>query len=240
MSPRHLLAVGRRRTALNKSPGAAEFGAGAYQAFEHEAEAQRKETLKRYPLEHWPEMTLQEYAQGQAGRRTLCSATSAPPSPAGCGSPASPTCAAGKAWCFFASVMDVWSAAGSSAGSSPRQHAHPRSGCARRAADGPHAAPRPAPTSTSCTTPLQVRAIRRPMTFAQVLDDHGVLASIGSVGDAYDTQSRMLALGAVGQARFLLTTRPRGTDARGCIGVDLSARSGEWSITPPPVGRIVT
>ena len=27
--------------------------------------------------------------------------------------------------------------------------------------------------------------------FAQTLDDHGVLASIGSVGDAYDTQSRM-------------------------------------------------
>jgi len=27
--------------------------------------------------------------------------------------------------------------------------------------------------------------------FAQVLDDHQVLASIGSVGDAYDTQSRM-------------------------------------------------
>ena len=25
--------------------------------------------------------------------------------------------------------------------------------------------------------------------FNQVLDDHGVLASIGSVGDAYDTQS---------------------------------------------------
>ncbi|MCA1699192.1 MAG: IS3 family transposase, partial [Actinobacteria bacterium] len=36
--------------------------------------------------------------------------------------------------------------------------------------------------------------------FAQVLDDHGVLASIGSVGDAYDTQSRMLALDAVGRA----------------------------------------
>jgi len=27
--------------------------------------------------------------------------------------------------------------------------------------------------------------------FAQILDDHGVLASIGSVGDAYDTQSRL-------------------------------------------------
>jgi len=26
--------------------------------------------------------------------------------------------------------------------------------------------------------------------FSQVLEDHGVLASIGSVGDAYDTQSR--------------------------------------------------
>ncbi|MCA1680591.1 MAG: IS3 family transposase [Actinobacteria bacterium] len=36
--------------------------------------------------------------------------------------------------------------------------------------------------------------------FNEALDDHGVLASIGSVGDAYDTQLRMLALDAVERA----------------------------------------
>jgi putative transposase len=35
--------------------------------------------------------------------------------------------------------------------------------------------------------------------YTQTLADHGVLASVGSVGDAYDTQSRMSALGAVGR-----------------------------------------
>jgi hypothetical protein len=34
--------------------------------------------------------------------------------------------------------------------------------------------------------------------FNQVLDDHGMLPSIGTVGDAYDTQSRMPILDAVG------------------------------------------
>jgi putative transposase len=34
--------------------------------------------------------------------------------------------------------------------------------------------------------------------FNQVLDDHGVLASIGTVGDAYDTQSRMAELASSG------------------------------------------
>ena len=42
-----------------------DFDATAFRAFEHEAETQRQETLKRYPREHWPEMTLGEYAQGQ-------------------------------------------------------------------------------------------------------------------------------------------------------------------------------
>jgi 5-methylcytosine-specific restriction protein B len=41
------------------------FDPAAIQAFEHEAEAQRQETLQRYPREHWSEMTLDEYAQGQ-------------------------------------------------------------------------------------------------------------------------------------------------------------------------------
>ena len=44
-----------------------DFDPAAYQAFEHAAEAQRQETLQRYPREHWPEMTLEEYAQGQEG-----------------------------------------------------------------------------------------------------------------------------------------------------------------------------
>src|SRR4051794_16816893 len=39
----------------------AEFDPAAIQAFEHEAEAQRQETLQRYPREHWFEMTLDEY-----------------------------------------------------------------------------------------------------------------------------------------------------------------------------------
>ena len=34
--------------------------------------------------------------------------------------------------------------------------------------------------------------------FQQVLDDHQVLGSIGSVGDAYDTQSRMAGLASSG------------------------------------------
>jgi 5-methylcytosine-specific restriction protein B len=43
----------------------AEFDDAAFQAFEHEAEAQRQETLRRYSRESWQEMTLDEYAQGQ-------------------------------------------------------------------------------------------------------------------------------------------------------------------------------
>jgi hypothetical protein len=35
--------------------------------------------------------------------------------------------------------------------------------------------------------------------FGQILDDHHVLGSIGSVGDAYDTQSIMPVLDAVGR-----------------------------------------
>jgi 5-methylcytosine-specific restriction protein B len=50
-----------------------DFDAGAYQAFEHEAEEQRAETLRRYPRAHWPDMTLEEYAQGQDGQpENLC------------------------------------------------------------------------------------------------------------------------------------------------------------------------
>ena len=43
----------------------AEFDAAEYQAFVHQADEQRQQTLVRYPREHWPEMTLAEYAQGQ-------------------------------------------------------------------------------------------------------------------------------------------------------------------------------
>jgi transposase InsO family protein len=34
--------------------------------------------------------------------------------------------------------------------------------------------------------------------FTDALDDHGILASLGSVGDAYDTHSKMPILDAVG------------------------------------------
>jgi 5-methylcytosine-specific restriction protein B len=42
-----------------------EFDPAAFQAFLHEAEAQRQETLRRYPRDSWPRMTLEQYAQGQ-------------------------------------------------------------------------------------------------------------------------------------------------------------------------------
>jgi 5-methylcytosine-specific restriction protein B len=46
----------------------ADFDPAAFQAFMHEAEAQRQETLQRYPREGWSTMTLEEYAQGQEDR----------------------------------------------------------------------------------------------------------------------------------------------------------------------------
>ena len=55
----------------------------------------------------------------------------------------------------------------------------------RRAADGARPAAAPAPTSSSCTTPTPAVQYTS-YDYTQVLDDHGVLASIGSVGDAYD------------------------------------------------------
>ncbi len=47
-----------------------------------------------------------------------------------------------------------------------------------------------------CTTPIAAvspdsTAQYTSFDFGQILDDHGVLASLGSVGDAYDTQLRM-------------------------------------------------
>jgi 5-methylcytosine-specific restriction enzyme B len=45
----------------------ADFDPAAFQAFEHEAEAQRQETLRRYPRESWQTMKLEDYAQGQEG-----------------------------------------------------------------------------------------------------------------------------------------------------------------------------
>ena len=45
----------------------AEFDSAAYRPIEHEADLQREETLRRYPREGWPQMTLEEYAQGQEG-----------------------------------------------------------------------------------------------------------------------------------------------------------------------------
>jgi hypothetical protein len=42
--------------------------------------------------------------------------------------------------------------------------------------------------------------------FNEILDDHGVLASIGSVGDAYDTQSRFPPSASPGPGLTLRTT----------------------------------
>ena len=44
---------------------------------------------------------------------------------------------------------------------------------------------RQAPTSRSCTTPTPAANTPR-IDYTQTLDDHGVLGSIGTVGDAYD------------------------------------------------------
>ena len=63
------------------------------------------------------------------------------------------------------------------------QHAH-RPG-ARRAADGARARASPALTSSWSHTPTP--AVNTPRAdYTQVLDDHDVLASIGTVGDALD------------------------------------------------------
>jgi 5-methylcytosine-specific restriction protein B len=62
-----LLGVASAPGELTLAAAIAEFDPAAFQAFEHEAEAQRQETLRRYPREYWSEMTLEEYAQGQEG-----------------------------------------------------------------------------------------------------------------------------------------------------------------------------
>ena len=83
---------------------------------------------------------------------------------------------------FFSFVIDVFSPP--RRGLAVRQpHAH-RPGPATRCGWRSPAAT-PAPTVSSCTTPTP--AANTPAThFTQVLDDYTVLASIGSVGDAYD------------------------------------------------------
>ena len=82
--------------------------------------------------------------------RTSSSATSARWRPTGCGSATSRACAAGRASCYFAFVIDVysrmivgWQLA----------DAHARHARARRAADGARRCAPRAPTSSSCTTP---------------------------------------------------------------------------------------
>jgi 5-methylcytosine-specific restriction protein B len=52
---------------LSFETAVAQFDPAAFQASVHEAEQQHQETLRRYPREHWNEMTLEEYAQGQDG-----------------------------------------------------------------------------------------------------------------------------------------------------------------------------
>ena len=83
---------------------------------------------------------------------------------------------------FFAFVIDVYSrrVVGWQLAGHMRDHAG-----LRRAADGAHAARATAPTSSSSIH--SDRGIQYTgWTYAQVLDDHDVLQSVGSVGDAYD------------------------------------------------------
>src|SRR5262245_51580372 len=64
-SPRSLSDCAGYLARVTLEEAIAEFNPADYRAFEHEAEAERQETLTRYPRAHWPEMTLEEYAQGQ-------------------------------------------------------------------------------------------------------------------------------------------------------------------------------
>ena len=117
----------------------------------------------------------------RAGRPISSSATSPRQRPDGSGSPTSPTCAAGRASCSSASSST--STAAAIVGW--QFAAHMRTDLVLDALRMALAAAPPAPTSSSSITPTP--AANTPATTSpQVLDDHRVLASIGSVGDAYD------------------------------------------------------
>ena len=101
--------------------------------------------------------------------------------PDGCGWRTSAYLRCWEGWCSSRS-SSTSTAAGSSAGSSPATCAptssSTRCGWRSRAAAA-------APTSSSCIT-RDAGSQYTAYAFTQVLDDHGVLGSIGSVGDAYD------------------------------------------------------
>ena len=53
--------------------GVTSFDRGAHREVLQEAEGQRQEMLRRFPLPHWPEMTIEEYALGHEGsENTFC------------------------------------------------------------------------------------------------------------------------------------------------------------------------
>ena len=83
---------------------------------------------------------------------------------------------------FFAFILDAYSRriVGWQFAGHMRTDARPR-----RAADGARTSAAPAPTSSSCTTPIAAVQYTS-IDYTQTLADHGVLASVGSVGDAYD------------------------------------------------------
>ena len=101
--------------------------------------------------------------------------------PTSSGSPISLTCAAGKAWSSSRSsstpTHGAWSAGSSRATCAPRSSST-RCGwpCISAAA---------APTSRWSITPIAASQYTS-IDYTQTLADHGVLASVGSVGDAYD------------------------------------------------------
>jgi putative transposase len=114
--------------------------------------------------------------------RIWCSATSRRRRPIACGWRTSPICAAGRAGVLRVRDRCL---------QPPRRRlaaraAHAHDAGPRRAADGALASPGRRRRASWCTIPTRaVRAVHQ-LAFTQVLDNHGVLASIGSVGDAFD------------------------------------------------------
>ena len=117
----------------------------------------------------------------RCGRPTWSSVTSRPRGRTSSGSRTSPTCAAGTVSSTSRSCSTP-TAAPSSAGSSPLT-------CAPTSSSTPCGWRSPA-AGRAPTSPSYITATRDRNTpsndYTQTLDDHGVLASIGSVGDAYD------------------------------------------------------
>ena len=119
----------------------------------------------------------------RTGAPISCGATSEPSARTRPASRTSPTCAAGKASCSSHSRATP-TAARSAAGSSPITCA-PTSSSTR---SGSHS-PQRGPGANVALVHHSDRGSQPEFTsidYSQTLDDHGVLASVGSVGDAFD------------------------------------------------------